>query len=109
MSIWRAIASSPQASSSGCISVAPDPKHRNALILGVGIALEQRVLPFVVAVRRIGDDEQRARALAERQLRLRIQRRLRHRPRAVQAAAGIVLLRLVREDEHGLAETSMLA
>ena len=41
--------------------------------------------------------------LAQRQLRFCIQRGLRHRARAVQPAAHLVLLRLVREDEHGFA------
>ena len=51
----------------------------------------------------IGDDEQRARALAARELRLRVQRGLRHRARAVEAAVRFVLLRLVSEDQDGLA------
>ena len=66
--------------------LAADAEHRDVGRLGVGILREQAVVGLVARVRRVADDDQQPRAAVARRGGLGFERRLRQRPRAVQAA-----------------------
>ena len=83
--------------------VSPYADDRNLVILGVRLDREDFVIGFVGTVRRIRDHKKRDRTAGARRLRLAVQRGLAHRPRSVEPAVALVLLRFVREDHHGFA------
>src|SRR4030095_5049946 len=80
-----------------------DSQHRDAVVLGIRIAAKQTVRRIVYAVGGVADDEEELRSLVARDRRLRSKSGLRHRADAVQATVGVPLLRLVTENQDGLA------